>query len=113
MSAVDLKTLTDDELQEQWGVAYNAMNAVYREQLMLSKVRAAYNVANYLKLHRTEEGKQQYRAAHAEFDATEAEVRQRFHAASAVCTPFVVEARLRGLVTDADWQRTMRRRLGL
>ena len=113
MTAPDLKTLTDDELQAQWGVAYNAMNAVHRELLMLSRVRADYNVANYLKFHRTEDGKRQYRAAQADFDATEAEVRQRFRDAADVCKPFADEARLRGLVTDADWQRTMRRKLGL
>ena len=56
MTAPDLKTLTDDELQAQWGVAYNAMNAVHRELLMLSRVRADYNVANYLKFLRTDDG---------------------------------------------------------
>ena len=52
MTAPDLKTLTDDELQEQWGVASNAMNAIHSELMMLLRVRAAYNVANYPKLHR-------------------------------------------------------------
>jgi hypothetical protein len=94
----DLKTLTDADLWSQWQVATDAMNAVYRELTMLSKVRADYNVANYLKLHRSEEGKQRYRAAHLDFDATEAEARQRFHAAAAVCRTYRIEAERRGLV---------------
>ena len=97
MTAPDLKTLTDADLKSQWGVAVKAMNAVYRELLMLSKMRADYNVANYLKFHRTEEGKQQYRAAQADFDATVAEARKHFYAASAVCQSFADEALRRGL----------------
>ena len=40
------------------------------------------------------------------FDAIgEAEVRKRFYQESAICQKFAVEARLRGLVTDADWKK--------
>ena len=102
MIAVDLKTLTDAALKSQWGVAVKAMNAAYGDVRAVSQIRAAYNVANYLKLHRTEEGKRQYDAVQSDIDATDAEARKRFYAASAVCKPFADEARRRGL-TDAEW----------
>lgn len=98
VTAVDLKTLTDADLWSQWNVATKAMNAAYGKLTLLSKVRADYNVKNYLRLHRTEEGKQQYRAAHLDFDATEAEARKHFHAAAAVCFAYRAEAERRGLV---------------
>ena len=74
----DLKRLTDDELMSQWKVATHAMNAVYKELRLFAP---GFDVIG------------------------EAEVRKRFYQESAICQKFAVEARLRGLVTDADWKK--------
>lgn len=102
MIPVDLKTLTNAALKSQWGVTVKAMNAAHDDVKAISRIRAAYNVANYLKLHRTEEGKRQYNAVQSDIDATEGEARKKFYAAAAVCGPFADEVRRRGL-TDAEW----------
>lgn len=104
MIAVDLKTLTDAALKAQWAVAVKAMNAAYGDLQAVSRIRAAYNAANYLKLHRTEEGKRQYDLVQGDIDATEAEARKNFYAASAACGPYREEALRRG-VTDDEWVR--------
>jgi hypothetical protein len=98
----DPKTMTDANLMSQWGVATKAMNAAFRDLQAVSRIRAEYNRKSYLKLHRTEEGTRQYDAVQIDIDATEAAARKSFDAAASACSPYADEARLRGLVTDAD-----------
>ena len=98
MTAVDLKTLTDAALWSQWAVATKAMNAAYRDLVAVSEIRAAYNVMNYLKLHRTEEGKRQYDLVQSDLDDTDAKARKSFDAAADICRTYRVEAERRGLV---------------
>lgn len=101
MSA-DIKDLTNAELKAKWAAAVKVMNAAYDDCRAVSRIRAEYNRTNYRKLHRTEEGKRQYDLVQGDIDATEAEARKSFYAASAACGPYREEALRRG-VTDAEW----------
>ena len=100
--STDLKDLTNAELKAKWAVALKAMHAAYDDFTAVSRIRAEYNRTNYLKLHRTKEGKQQYDLVQSDLAATEAKASKSFDAALKACGPYTDEIGRRG-VTDVEW----------
>lgn len=93
---INFGAMTDEEVMEKWKQATAWMNSAYKElQVYLS-------TAQY-----KEQQKKGFMGYKQDF--TEAELRKRFWMEAARCQQYSVEARMRGLVTDADWLRRVRR----
>lgn len=100
--STDLKDLTNAELKAQWAIVQKAMHDAYEYCMEVSRIRAEYDRKNYLKLHRTKEGKQQYDLVQSDIDATAAQASGSFNAALKACGPYTEEIGSRGL-TDIEW----------
>jgi hypothetical protein len=98
----DIKDLTNAELKAKWAAAVKVINAASDDCHAVSRIHAEYNRKNYLKLHRTKEGKQQYDLVQSDIDATAAKARESFDAALAACGPYTDEFYRRGL-TAIEW----------
>ncbi len=92
---IDFSAMTDKELMEKWKQATAWLNSTYKELLIYT------NSVQY-----QEEQKKGFMGFKPDF--TEEQLRKRFEQQCAICQQHSVEARMRSLVTDADWKRRVR-----
>lgn len=93
---INFEAMTDKEVMEKWKQATAWTNAAYKE-LQVYTATAQYK----------EHQKKGFMGYNPDF--TEAQLRHRFELEASHCQQCSVEARMRHLVTDADWLRRVRR----
>jgi len=92
---LNFQDMTDKELMEKWKQATAWMNAAY-EELQVYTTSPQYKA----------EQKKGFMGYSPDFTASE--LQNRFEQQAAICQQHSVEARMRSLMTDADWKRRVR-----